>query len=149
MPMLMIGTPCFGGLVTQGYLMSSLKLMKSAPIMGLDLGFTTLGNDALIPRARSSIVAAFLDNPAASHLLFVDADIAFEPEQVIRLLRADKDIAAALYPVKSVDWAGVAGRQAPSRETLEQSGLAYVGDFASGSAFRREGGFATADYAGT
>lgn len=149
MPTLVIGTPCFGGTVTQAYLMSALKLMKGAATLGLDLGFTTLGNDALIPRARSSIVAAFLDNPSATHLLFVDADIAFEPEQVKRLLEIDKDVAGALYPVKSIDWTGVAERQPRSCETAEQSGLAYVGEFARGKAFRREGGFATAEYAGT
>jgi hypothetical protein len=148
-PSLMIGTPCFGGSVTQGYLMSALKLMKGAPVLGLEVGFTTLGNDALIPRARSSIVAAFLDSPAATHLLFIDADIAFEPEQVMRLLRADKDIVAALYPLKSVDWAAVAERPAQARETLEQSGLAYVGAFANGSELKSDGGFATAEYAGT
>jgi hypothetical protein len=148
-PILVVGTPCFGGLVTQGYLMSALKLMKSAPTLGLELGFATLGNDALISRARSSIVATFLDNAAATHLLFVDADIAFEPEQVTRLLGVDKDIAAALYPVKSIDWDGIVARHPQSRETIQQSGLAYVGDFASGSAFKSEGGFATAEYAGT
>jgi hypothetical protein len=31
--------------------------------------------DALITRARAELVALFLDDPAATHLLFVDADI--------------------------------------------------------------------------
>ncbi|HUN51581.1 MAG TPA: hypothetical protein VMU42_10705 [Candidatus Sulfotelmatobacter sp.] len=146
---LVVGTPCFGGIVSQGYLMSALRLMKQAPALGLELGFTTLGNDALIPRARSSIVASFLDDPLATHLLFVDADIAFEPSQVMRLMRLDKEIAAALYPVKTVDWNGVAARHPQSPETPEQAGLGYVGAFCQGDALRREGGFATAEYAGT
>ena len=146
---LVVGTPCFGGSVSQAYLMSALKLLKAEPALGFELGFATLGNDALIARARSSIVATFLDDPAATHLLFVDADIAFEPEQVVRLMRCDKDVSAALYPVKTVDWQGVAERPRGSGETLEQAGLGYVGAFCEGPALRREGDFATAEYAGT
>ena len=40
----------------------------------------------------------------ATHLLFVDADIGFEPEQVLRLIQCGADMCAAVYPVKPVDW---------------------------------------------
>ena len=60
--------------------------------------------DALITRARASLISQFLDDPTATHLLFVDADIGFEPEQVLRLIECGADMCAAVYPIKRIDW---------------------------------------------
>ena len=103
-PSILIATPCFGGLVSQNYMLSVIRLMSYAKSAGFDVSLSMLSDDALISRARSTLVAAFLDNPAATHLLFVDADISFEPQQVERLLRFDRDFTGALYPLKSIDW---------------------------------------------
>ena len=87
-PLILIATPCFGGMVSQNYMLSVIRLMSYAKSAEFDVSLSMLGYDALISRARSTLVAAFLDNPAATHLLFVDADISFEPQQVERLLRS-------------------------------------------------------------
>src|SRR6202030_4716063 len=60
--------------------------------------------DALITRARASLVAQFLDDPAATHLLFIDADIGFEPDQVMRLVASGGDMVGGAYPIKRVNW---------------------------------------------
>ena len=60
--------------------------------------------DALITRARASLLSQFLDDPGATHLLFIDADIGFEPEQVFRLLECGAEMCAAVYPIKRIDW---------------------------------------------
>ena len=60
--------------------------------------------DALITRARASLLSQFLDDPSATHLLFIDADIGFEPEQVLRLIECGADMCAAVYPIKRIDW---------------------------------------------
>src|SRR5580700_3022272 len=103
-PFIVVGTPCFGGVVTQDYAMSLIQLTALAPQAGFDVAIVMLGNDALITRARSAIMAKFLDNPATTHLLFIDADICFAPEQVVRMLRFDRDFVAGLYPAKIIDW---------------------------------------------
>ena len=36
--------------------------------------------------------------------MFVDADVHFEPESVLRLIKANHDISVACYPKKFVDW---------------------------------------------
>lgn len=148
-PYVVVGTPCFGGLVNHEYMMSLLQLTARAAQAGIDFSVITLGHDALITRARSTIVARFLDNPSTTHLLFVDADIAFQPEQVLRLLRFDKDFVAGLYPAKVFDWRHLPERVARGGESLEEAGYIYVGELAEGDALRRERGFATARYAGT
>ncbi|HWG05129.1 MAG TPA: hypothetical protein VG271_08955 [Beijerinckiaceae bacterium] len=147
-PLVTLATPCFGGVVTQAYMTSVLELTKQAAGAGFDLDVLLLGGDSLISRARSVLVSRFLDNLSATHLLFVDADISFDCEQVLRLLRFDRDFAACFYPVKKIHW-----RDLPARvvggERLETSGLSYVGQLRAEPDCRREEGFATAEYAGT
>ena len=147
-PLIVVATPCYGGLVTQTYMTSVLKLTQHAARGELDLDVMLLGGDALISRARSLLVAYMLDNPRATHLLFIDADIAFEIEQVLRLLRFDRDFVAAFYPVKQIDWQQLP-RRALEGEPLTSAGLTYVGTLCDGEALRFEDGFATALYAGT
>ena len=147
-PFIVVATPCYGGLVTQTYMTSVLKLVQHAAGGDLDLDVVLLGGDALISRARSLLVAHMLDNPRATHLLFIDADIGFEVEQVLRLMRFGKDFVAGFYPVKQIDWQQVP-RRALEGEPLTSAGLTYVGTLCSGEALRLEDGFATAVYAGT
>jgi hypothetical protein len=148
-PFIVVGTPCFGGVVTQDYAMSLIRLTVFAQQAGFDVAVLMLGNDALITRARSAIAAKFLDNPAATHLLFVDADITFTPELVLRLLQFDKDFVAGFYPAKIIDWQQSLQRFGSSNETVEEAGLAYVGDVCTGKDLKKENGFATGVYAGT
>jgi hypothetical protein len=148
-PLVVVGTPCYGGVVTQDYAMSLINLTAAAPKLGFDVAILMLGNDALITRGRSAIAAKFLDNPATTHLLFVDADITFQPEHVARLLRFDKDFVAGMYPAKVVDWEQLAQRYGKSRETLDEAGLAYVGEICRGADAKTADQFASAIYAGT
>ena len=129
-PVVMIGTPCAGGLVTQAYMNSIVKLMRHADrTRGAELQLTSVGNDSLITRARATVVAAFLDDPAATHLLFIDADIGFEPQQVERLLNFDKEFTGALYPLKLIDWEFISKSSIEDGENLRGAALTYVGSF--------------------
>jgi hypothetical protein len=146
-PVVLIATPCFGGLVSQNYVLSITRLMSC--IGGqIDLSLMLLGNDALITRSRATLVGKFLDNPQATHLMFIDSDIGFEPEQFARLFRAGKAFSAALYPIKEFDWERVPQRQAQG-ESLLSAGLNYVGTLCSGAELAIQEGFATARYVGT
>lgn len=99
-----IATPCYGGQVFQNYFMSILKFVFAANRAGLPISFIIRGGDSLIPRTRNSIVAEFMSEPKYTHLLWVDADIGFEPDQVFRLLAADRDVACGVYPLKKIVW---------------------------------------------
>lgn len=148
-PLVVVGTPCFGGVVTQEYTTSLINLVAVAPQSGFDLAVLMLGNDALITRARSAIVGKFLDNPASTHMLFIDADITFTPQHVLRLLAFDQDFVAGLYPAKIIDWQQSLRQFGKSQETAEEAGLAYVGDLCTGASLKTRNGFATGTYAGT
>ncbi|WP_439816815.1 hypothetical protein [Zavarzinia sp. CC-PAN008] len=148
-PHVMIATPCFGGLVTQSYMQCVIALMQAAPLSGFDVSLAMLGNDALITRARNTLVAQFLDVPQATHLMFIDADIAFEHDHVGRLLAAGKDVIGGMYPLKVIDWSVHAMKRVSGGEPLETAPYLYVGKPAEGAEARREGPFITATYVGT
>jgi hypothetical protein len=144
-----IATPCFGGLVTQSYMQSVIALMQHQVQPPLNLTLALLGNDALITRSRNTLVSTFLNDSDATHLLFIDADISFAPEQVTRLLAADKDVVGAMYPIKALDWEHAAQRLPHSRETGEEAALHYVGTPLDDPHARWDGDFVTASYVGT
>ena len=122
---LVIATPCFGGQISVLFAASLFKLQAFArTYRGLNLKILFKDGDALITRARSSLVSQFLDDLDATHLLFIDADIGFEPDQVLRLIECGTDMCAAAYPIKRIDWQKVkttieAGRPNPAAAALK------------------------------
>ncbi len=99
---LCLATPCFGGSVTLGYLTGVLRTVEACRARGIALSFILRGGDSLVTRCRNSIVAEFLATPAYTHLLWVDADLGFEPEAVLRLLDAGEPVVAGVYPFKQL-----------------------------------------------
>ena len=98
-----ICVPCYGGMLTESFFISMLKFMAAANKLGLNFTVDTMVNESLIPRGRDSLVAKFLAfEPKSTHLMFIDADIGFEPEEIIKLLLADKDVCGGLYPKKAL-----------------------------------------------
>ena len=76
-----------------------------------------------------SIAALFLEDPTATHLLYIDADISYEVEQVLRLLRFNHEVSAGLYPAKHYDWELIRQKALEGGGSLESAGLAYVYDW--------------------
>ncbi len=146
---LVVGTPCYGGQVTSVYAASLLKLQEACRQRDVTFGVLMPGGDALIPRVRQTIVAHFLENAAATHLLFVDADIGFEPEQAFRLLDFGVDMAAGIYPIKRIDWAKAAALAKAGSERLEPASLSYVFEVEDPKRVGIRNGFAKVRYAGT
>lgn len=102
-PTVFIGTPAFGCRMDVGFVMSLLRLQTECLKQGIALMFQALGNESLIPRARNILTEQF-HRSGCTHLLFLDADISFAPETILRMLKADKDVVASLYPKKYFDY---------------------------------------------
>ncbi len=67
----------------------------------------TLGMESLVTRARNTLVANFLDDEDATHLLFVDADIGFSTAVIKRMLDFDHEVVCAPYPMKLINWSSI------------------------------------------
>ena len=147
---IVVGTPCYGGQVTSVYAMSLMRLQLACQQAGnIDLTVNLLSGDALITRARQNIVAHCMENPLATHLLFIDADIAFEPAQVFRLLNFNVDVAAAVYPTKRIDWEKINELAKAGSPNLESASLSYVLEFEDPNRIAAKEGFAKVRYSGT
>ena len=94
-------TPCYGGMITDQYFLSMFKTTQALSQIPTSFRLTTLRNESLVTRARNILTAMFLDSDA-SHLFFLDADIEWEPESIMRAVSADKDIVAGAYPKKAL-----------------------------------------------
>ena len=147
---LVVATPCFGGQISVHYARSLLKL-QSAVRRYADFTLKILfkDGDALITRARASLISQFLDDVSATHLLFVDCDIGFEPEQVVRLIQCGADMCAAIYPVKRLDWNKMKTTIQTARPNPAAAALQYVFEVDDPNAVVAQGGFVKVRYAGT
>jgi hypothetical protein len=144
---LFIGTPCFGGMVTTRYLQSICALLCHN-IPNLNVSIKTVAYESLVTRGRNTIVAAFLDLPAETHLMFIDADIGFSVPQLQRMLNFDQDVVAGMYPLKAIDYDNAAFQRAAAGEPLQTAQLRYVGTPLSVEDRETRDGFVTAEYAG-
>ncbi len=147
---LVLATPCFGGQISVHYAASLFKLQKEVHrYRDLNLKVLFKDGDALITRARASLIAQFLDDPGATHLLFVDSDIGFEPEQVFRLIQCGAEICAAIYPIKRIDWDRVKRTIEAARPNPAAAALKYVFEVEDPNAVTARAGFVKVRYAGT
>ena len=94
--------PCYGGQLFEQNFMSYIKWANTARQLGLDWTIETMTNESLISRARNTLCAKFLNTPDSTHLMFVDADIGFEPWHILAMLNHDKDVIGGLYPMKTL-----------------------------------------------
>ena len=112
--------PCYGGMLTEQTFMSFVKWGNMCRQLGLDWTVETMTNESLISRARNTLTAKFLHTKESTHLMFIDADIGWEPWHLLVLLNAQKDVIGGLYPMKSlpVKWCvnGIPGQPEPAPE---------------------------------
>ena len=101
---LVIGTPMYGGMCTSEYTDSLLKLSESCNKSGVKLTTIFLGNESLIQRGRNTIAHHFMNLPDATHLMFIDADIKFRVEDIVRMIKADKELIIGPVALKGYNW---------------------------------------------
>jgi hypothetical protein len=94
--------PCYGGMLTESTFMSYIKWSNVCRQLGIDWTMETMTNESLISRARNTLTAKFLNNKESTHLMFIDADIGWEPWHLLVMLNAQKDVIGGLYPMKSL-----------------------------------------------
>jgi len=97
-----IGIPCYGGMMSEPTVTSLLKFILMANRVGLNWSLDTMVNESLITRGRNNLMAKMMSNTNATHFMFIDADIRFEPDSIFQMLVYEKEVIGGLYPKKSI-----------------------------------------------
>ena len=125
---LFVATPMYGGMAHGLYVKSCLDLQSVMSKYGIDSKFSFLFNESLITRARNYLVDEFLRS-GCTHMLFLDSDIHYNPQDVLAMMALDKDVIGGPYPKKSINWGNIAqaARSRPDMEPKELEKL--VGEY--------------------
>jgi hypothetical protein len=125
---LFVATPMYGGMAHGMYVKASLDLQALMSKYGVETRFSFLFNESLITRARNYLVDEFLRSDC-THLLFIDSDVHYNPQDVVALLALDKDVIGGPYPKKAINWNNIAlaARKHPDLAPQELENL--VGDY--------------------
>lgn len=99
-----LSTPCYGGLCLEVFAASILRLQVACAQRNIQIILDTTENESLVHRARNISIARFFTKTDADCFMFIDADIHFDAESVIRLIESKHDVAVAAYPKKCIMW---------------------------------------------
>lgn len=128
-----IATPCYGGQLGEPYFRSMMRFAILCNKYDIKYTISTLANESLITRGRNTLTSFFMENSEATHLFFIDADIEFNPEDILRMVAYDKPIVVGAYPKKAINWGSImeATRNDPSEtpDTIEGHSSNYVVNF--------------------
>ena len=140
-------TPCYGGLLSTKYVESLLGLMVFCRERDFGLDWDLRDGGADVACARAECVGDFLKDSQATHLLFVDSDIGFSPEQVFQLLNFGAEFTAAAYPLKGLFWDRIA-TAVRDLETNPAATFRYALAWAENDALLARNEFRQAGYVG-
>ena len=103
-PVVYLLTPCFASICYVNYvhcLMATIELFRK---YNIELVVEFCRNDSLVSRARNNLVARAMANPKMTHIIFIDNDISWDPQDILKLIISDKNIVGGIYPLKTYNW---------------------------------------------
>jgi glycosyltransferase involved in cell wall biosynthesis len=131
---LFLAVPMYGGQCAGMFTRSVADLSAICTKHGIQLQLFFLFNESLITRARNYCVDEFMRS-GATHLMFIDSDIGFNPQDVIALLamqddESEYDVIGGPYPKKCISWEKI--KQAVDKGMADENPNnleKYVGDY--------------------
>jgi hypothetical protein len=98
----LIATPAYGEMFYAPYVRSIIGLQKLLSRNNWDSSFATIAY-ADIVESRNFLLTHFYDNTDATHLLFIDADMGYDPKLIGDMVRIDKPIVGVVAPKRQID----------------------------------------------
>jgi len=131
---LFLATPMYGGQCAGMFTRSIADLSALCTHYGVSLQLYFLFNESLITRARNYCCDEFMRSDA-THMMFIDSDIGFDPRDVIAMLaiseeNSEYDVLCGPYPKKCISWEKI--KQAVDRGMADENPSVldrFVGDY--------------------
>lgn len=121
---ILIATPAYGDMVYTGYHESVSGLIGAFARVAPDIVFEQkVINVPVLATARNILASLVIDDPSYSHLLFVDADMAFSPSLIAKMLQSKRPFVASVYPEKLTHWKELGEELAKDRMPTMQARL--------------------------
>jgi hypothetical protein len=126
---LFIAIPCFGGKCHAGFTRSLLQLKTILIHHKIEHKISFLEHESLISRGRNTLVAEFYACSSNTYLLFLDSDLIFNPNAVLKMISENKELIGCPYPKKQFNFKKIEAYVADNGwENIEQTGLPYFTD---------------------
>ena len=111
------------------YTQALLKFQQNCMMNGIMVSFSLL-KSSLVTQGRNLCVANFLGDPGNyTHMLFIDSDIDFKFETIIKMLKFNKEVIATPYPMKHIHWEQIWERlqkgKIKDKDELMRAGFIY------------------------
>ena len=100
---ILIATPAFGGQVCADYTESLVNTVSLFTSLGIKFTVKFINNQ-IVTRARNMLCHTFMTNESFTHMIFIDADLVWHPQQILALLSHDLECVIGCYPNKHYYW---------------------------------------------
>jgi glycosyltransferase involved in cell wall biosynthesis len=124
-----IALPAYDFKVSLKLAVSLARFAQAAPQHGIDIQIGSICGCSVVSRARNLLVKDMLESDC-DYLIFIDSDINFEPEDILRLMAwasdPKKGIVAAVPRTRSEDKVYIANLDYDERNELTMNGMGLV-----------------------
>jgi len=121
---ILIATPAYGDKVHIGYHESVAGFVAAFARAAPDIVFEQKVIDVpVLAMARNILASLVIDDPSYTHLLFVDADMAFSPSLIAKMIQSRRPFVASVYPEKLTHWKELGEELAKDRMPTMQARL--------------------------
>lgn len=133
-PNVAILTPCYGSACFVNFVTCLINTMSLFTRLQIGLKIEFCRNDSLVSRARNNLIAKAMSDPTITHMMFIDADITWNPWDIIKLLMSGKALVGGVYPLKHYDWHKLVptpGNPAPQKDWIDAKNRSQLKDVAT------------------
>jgi hypothetical protein len=140
---LFVATPVHSN-VSMHYMSACLNLQNYFVKNNIPIQFC-LKQDSVITQNRNKCVTDFLKTDSTfTHFLFVDSDIYFDFNSILKMINANKDVISMPYPIKKINykkmWSKIQKGEIKNEKQLEAAGYTYPVKIKDNKSFLDENG---------
>jgi hypothetical protein len=146
---LLIATPAHGETFYTPYVHTMFRLHRALIPAGWTLSFASV-SFADVAESRNFLLTHWFDKTDATHILFVDADMGFEPQLVQEMIALNKPVVGAVSPRRAIDLKRLAkiASEGTSAESAISRAHDYIVQTVRGRTAGRKKGFIEVDGVG-